>query len=122
MNILRIFRPKKFTTLKKHKDKKLPSGMTVDEYIRKVHEINTQKSTDPKIVKNELSMEEACKTLESYMYCVRSYKDCSHMCQICPYYIDDVQIMKALELSIGALEVVKEWQDNEACRAADRRN
>lgn len=122
MNILRIFGPKNFITLKKQKDKNLPSGMTVDEYIRKVHAINTQKTIDAEIIRDKLSMGDACKTLESYMYCVRSYKDCSHMCQVCPYYVDDAQIIEALELSLGALEVIKDWQDSDTCREADRRN
>lgn len=50
MNILRIFGSKNFTTLKKQKDKNLPSEMTVDEYIRKVHAINTQKTIDAEII------------------------------------------------------------------------
>lgn len=115
MNILRILGQKKFTTLKKRTDKNLPTGMSVDEYMRKVHEINTQKALQYDKSNSDLSFEEACKTLESYMYCVRSYKDCSHMCQICPYYIDDEQITKALELSLGALQVLSEWSDD-TCR------
>lgn len=115
MNILRIFKHKKFTTIKKQKDKNLPSGMTVDEYIRKVHEVNTQKAINCDEDNSELSLQGACKTIESYMYCVQSYKECTHMCQMCPYYIDDKQILETLELSLGALQVLDEWKTG-ACK------